>query len=114
MATTKKTKTPRLLKKLIERVVEAAKPSRVILFGSRARNDAGPRSDVDLLVVVDSVKSRRALAARIYEALADIHFPADIVVATENDLRVTRGVPGTLVARALEEGVTLYAAQRPK
>lgn len=102
-----------LLKDVIERVVEAASPNRIILFGSRARNDAGARSDVDLLVVVESVRSRRALAAKIYEALADIHIPADVVVATENDLRRNRGVRGALVNRAVEEGVTLYAAQRP-
>ena len=102
-----------LLKEVIERVVKAASPNRVILFGSRARNDAGARGDVDLLVVVESVRSRRALAAKIYEALADIHVPADVVVATENDLRKNRGVRGALVNRAVEEGVTLYAAQRP-
>ena len=29
-------------------------PDRVILFGSRARGDFGPDSDVDLLVITDS------------------------------------------------------------
>lgn len=90
-----------------------AGPSRVILFGSWARGKAHAKSDVDLLVVVKNVESRRALAAKIYEALADIHIPADVVVATEIDLRNNRGVRGALVNRALEEGVTLYAAPRP-
>jgi len=113
MVTIRKRKPPQFLKEVIERVVKAASPSRVILFGSQARNDADARSDVDLLVVVESVRSRRALAAKIYEALADIHVAADVVVATENDLRKNRGVRGALVNRAVEEGVTLYAAQRP-
>jgi len=82
------------------------------MFGSQARSDAGPSSDVDLLVVVKDVKSRRALAAKIYEALADIHIPADVVVATEGDLRKNHGARGVLVNRALEEGVTVYASRR--
>ncbi|MGD8719270.1 MAG: nucleotidyltransferase domain-containing protein [Candidatus Zixiibacteriota bacterium] len=110
MVTKRKTKAPRFLKELVARVVQAAAPSRVIMFGSRARGDAGPRSDVDLLVVVNNLESRRALAAKIYEALADVHVAADIVVATEEDLRTKSGVRGALVNRALREGVTLYAA----
>ena len=35
-------------------VGEAVRPGRVILFGSRARGDFGPDSDVDLLVITDS------------------------------------------------------------
>lgn len=42
-----------ILAEMIRRVVEVAHPQRLILFGSAARGDMGPHSDVDLLVVVD-------------------------------------------------------------
>ena len=41
------------LAEMIRRVVEVAHPQRLILFGSAARGEMGPHSDVDLLVVVD-------------------------------------------------------------
>ncbi len=36
---------------IIRRIVEVAKPERIILFGSAARGAMGPNSDVDLLVI---------------------------------------------------------------
>ena len=39
------------------RVVEEFAPQRVILFGSHARGDATPDSDVDLLVIMPTKKS---------------------------------------------------------
>ncbi len=36
---------------IIRRIVEVAKPEKIILFGSAARDTMGPNSDVDLLVV---------------------------------------------------------------
>jgi predicted nucleotidyltransferase len=40
-----------VLQEIIRRIVETAKPERVILFGSAARGEMGPNSDVDLLVI---------------------------------------------------------------
>ena len=42
--------TPEKMQAAIERIVTAAQPTRIILFGSRARGAADDRSDVDLLV----------------------------------------------------------------
>ena len=39
------------IKEIVRRIVEVAKPDRIILFGSRASGDASSGSDVDLLVV---------------------------------------------------------------
>lgn len=51
------------------RLSEAAPDARVILFGSHARGDAKPGSDLDLLVVEPELKSRRAEFVRLREAL---------------------------------------------
>jgi uncharacterized protein len=40
------------IEQMVRRIVEQFHPERVILFGSHARGDAGPDSDVDLLVVM--------------------------------------------------------------
>ena len=59
---------PSILDDIIRRIVEAAQPEQIILFGSAARGDMNPHSDVDLLVVKNGAH-RRHLATRIYENL---------------------------------------------
>lgn len=49
--TEKRTVSPETLRQIIERVVEVAQPEKIILFGSAARGEMGPNSDVDLLVI---------------------------------------------------------------
>ena len=45
--------TQALIRRIVKRIVQEFDPEQVILFGSQARGDAGPDSDVDLLVVMD-------------------------------------------------------------
>ena len=45
----RKTITQRRIDRMVERIVQKFNPEQVILFGSQARGDAGPDSDVDLL-----------------------------------------------------------------
>ena len=39
-----------LLKQLLDHIVVLAKPKRIILYGSRARGDYSPTSDIDLAI----------------------------------------------------------------
>lgn len=48
---TESTIAPGVLEEIVRRVVEAAEPERIVVFGSAARGEAGMGSDVDLLVV---------------------------------------------------------------
>jgi len=57
-----------MLNKIIRRIVETASPEKVILFGSAARGEAGPDSDIDLLVIKSNAHRRR-LAQEIYKNL---------------------------------------------
>src|SRR5512146_1544307 len=67
----------KLLKHITDTIVEKFHPRRIILFGSHARGDPRPDSDVDLLVVMDSEKDRFARAIDIGLALADRHWAMD-------------------------------------
>jgi predicted nucleotidyltransferase len=75
-----------LLDEIVRRLVEAVDPDRIILFGSRARGDARPDSDVDLLIIKDSDQPiyRRAIPA--YRALSGLGVPKDIKVIAKLDL----------------------------
>jgi len=91
------------------RIVRGFHPERIVVFGSQARGDAAPDSDIDLLVVVSDGRDRGELLRSIRIALADIAVPKDVFVTTP-DLAARYGdVIGTLVEPALREGVTIYA-----
>jgi len=94
---------------VVRRIVEAAHPERIVLFGSAARRESGPDSDLDLLVVKAGVHRRR-LAREIYRALFGIPVPVDIIVVTPGDVQAFRGKAGTIIDHALHEGRELYAA----
>ena len=51
---------PRILDDIVRRVVEVARPERIVLFGSAARGEMGPHSDVDLLVVKEGADAHSA------------------------------------------------------
>ena len=96
---------------MVERIVGQFQPSRVVLFGSRARGTAIESSDVDLLVVLRDVPDKRRAAVEIRRTLGDLPISKDIVVTTPDEI-VRRGdVIGTVIHAALREGVTVY--ERP-
>ena len=99
-----------VLDDVLARVVRVAQPDRVILFGSAARETAGPDSDIDLLVIKAGVPHRRRLAQEIYLNLFGIATPVDIVVVTPEDVDALRDTPGTIIESALREGRQIYAA----
>ena len=97
------------LQEIVRRIVESVQPERIILFGSAARGEMGPDSDVDLLIVKSGVH-RRELAARLYRELGNLPVPKDIIVATPEDLERHRDTIGLVYRTALREGRVVYAA----
>lgn len=100
---------------LVEAIRRVADPERIILFGSRARGDAGPDSDVDLLIVQDraawKTPSRRLETVRIQRGLPRLRLPVDILLFTPEEADKWRTARNHVVARAFEEGLVLY--ERP-
>jgi len=92
------------------RLAEAAPDARVILFGSHARGEAGPGSDLDLLVIEPKVQSRREEFVRLREALGAIGVPIDLIVLSADHVEKWGGVPGTMVHEALRDGRVIAGA----
>lgn len=99
----------REIQRMVGRIVRQFHPERVILFGSYARGEAGPDSDVDLLVVmpVEGLKHKKQVEIRV--ALHDIRIAKDIIVTTPEDFAWRKDVVGTIEYPAVREGKILYA-----
>jgi predicted nucleotidyltransferase len=97
-----------LIDTIVRRIVERFDPLQLILFGSRARGDAQPGSDVDLLVVLARADDKRRISVQIRRALSDLPVAKDIVVATPDEIARRGDLVGTLLRPALREGKTLY------
>jgi len=94
---------------IVGRIVRAVDPLRIILFGSRARGDARPDSDYDLLVILEEVNDRRASKLAIRGSFQDLPTPADVLVASVDE--VDGRVPGRPMGAtfwALQEGQIIY------
>jgi predicted nucleotidyltransferase len=98
-----------LIRRMVKRIVQQFDPEQVILFGSQARGDAGPDSDVDLLVVMDVKGSRLEKSVEILGALREFLVPKDILVTTPQDFAWRKDVVGTIEWPAAREGKVFYA-----
>lgn len=98
-----------VIAELVRRITEAAHPSRIILFGSAARETMRSDSDLDVLVVVPDGQHRGKTVASIYRNLIGFGIPVDVVAATETDLKNYAHNTSTIYYPALKEGIQIYA-----
>lgn len=82
----------------------AGASAEVILFGSHARGDAGPNSDLDFLVIEPLVENELDEAVRLRRSLRGLLVPADVIVMSRERADARASVAGTLVHAALAEG----------
>ena len=95
---------------MVARIVSKFAPEQIILFGSHARGDARPDSDIDLIVVMpDEATDRRRTAVDIRVTLADVLIPMDIIATTPEELARRSQVNGSVFLPAMAEGRVLYA-----
>ena len=87
----------------MRRIIAVAHPLRIILFGSAARGDMGPDSDLDVLVVMPDGTHRRKTAQEIYRHMWGFGFAKDIVVVTESDVQEYGSNPYMIIKNVLEE-----------
>jgi predicted nucleotidyltransferase len=95
---------------LIRRIREVSSPLRIVLFGSAARNQNGPDSDLDVLIVISGSENSRSVTRAVYRNLIGFTLPVDVVVATEDDLALYGDNPSLVYYPALREGKVIYAS----
>ncbi|MEO1061333.1 MAG: nucleotidyltransferase domain-containing protein [Actinomycetota bacterium] len=97
------------LDEVVRDVVTYADPVEVIVFGSVARGDDGPDSDIDLLVTVPEFEpgQRHLLMGRIRAAIS-APVPIDVFVTTPEEFAKRRDVPGSVLYWPAREGKVVY------
>ena len=104
---------PVILADIVKRVVEAAKPDKIVLFGSGARGTMGPDSDLDLLVIKKGKFRYSPLLTKIERRLRGKGAPVDIVLVTAEDAERYRHTHCLVICPALKEGKVVYDSEAP-
>ena len=94
---------------IVNIVFAGSDAERIVVFGSLARNEQGPDSDIDLLVVLPHVISAHDDAVRIMQLLRDLPVVVDVLVTDPDRLALQSKIPG-IVRAALREGRTYERA----
>ncbi len=98
----------KIIEEVIERLVKVARPQKIYLFGSYARGDARKQSDLDFLVVEQTLRSRRKEMVRLHDAIRSMRIPVDILVTSEFTFNEWADVQGTVMHKAKSEGRLCY------
>ncbi|MGA2325879.1 MAG: nucleotidyltransferase domain-containing protein [Bryobacteraceae bacterium] len=99
---------PQVLEEAVGRIAEVADPERIILFGSGARGELRPGSDLDLLVVKGGEYDYHRLMSAIYRALATVEPEVEVVLITPEQAERYRDSDCLVIHPALKEGKVIY------
>ncbi len=97
-----------VLQEVVRRIVAAVNPERIILFGSYASGTPNRHSDLDILVVMESALPRYRRAVPIYQALAGLLIPKDVLVYTPEEIEAWSEVSGAFITSIMAQGEILY------
>lgn len=93
---------------IVRTIATRLSPRRIILFGSHARGEAAPDSDLDLFVELDPPLPARGRGSQIKQLFDPYPCPMDIVVYSSEEVAYWKQAPASLVASVLREGKVLY------
>lgn len=93
---------------ILQRLLEKYSPRRIILFGSQARGTADSKSDVDILVIVQTVEDRFVLMREMTRDLSSLRYAFDVIVLSDEEFEREKKYPGTVSRYAAQEGIILY------
>ncbi len=101
--------TPEKVQIAVQKIVEAARPRRIILFGSYIRGTTNRNSDLDVLVIMDGdVENPRKESVRLRRALKGIMMPMDILVVSPTLVEELAESPGLVYREAFRNGKIVY------
>ncbi len=97
-----------LIDEVVATIVEHVHPDRIVLFGSQVRGDAGPDSDLDLMIEMETLLRPIDRAVAVGSLFLDRDWPLDVVVYTPEEAARDRRRVGTLLSMIEVDARTLY------
>ena len=94
--------------RMTQRIVERFSPQKVIAFGSWARGEASPDSDIDFLVIMPYIGSKRDCQVSIRRELKEFPVPKDVIVISAEELEREYTRSWSFYKMAVSEGKVLY------
>jgi predicted nucleotidyltransferase len=101
---------PKVIESLVQKIVDAVHPLKIILFGSYSRDNVNPESDIDVLVVMPEGVHCRRTAQLLYRQIRGLGVPFDVLVSTPSTLEKHKDNIGLIYRTVLKEGKEIYAA----
>lgn len=100
------------LQELVNKIIQAAAPERIILFGSHAYGEPTPDSDLDLLVITRTKDSPLIRRINLRKSLRDRNrrIPLELIVLTPEELLTGIGNRDPFLIEILNKGRTLYGS----
>jgi len=102
----------RKISKAVEELRRKVKPVRIILFGSYARGEAHPDSDLDLLIVKKRVADTHREMVKLQDLLRPLRLNADLLVVSEKSFKDWSDTPGSVIYQAAREGKVIYEMEK--
>lgn len=96
------------LNEIVKRITSFCSPEKIILFGSYAYGQPTADSDLDIMIVMDTIEMPHKRAVSLRRLLRDIALPKDIIVKTPDEFERYKDVIGTIVFPAAHHGKVLY------
>lgn len=102
----------KLAKKIIESELKKRdlKVIKIILFGSRARNNFSEESDYDFLIVIDkdlNFHTKWKIISAIKKKLLENKIPNDIIIKSEKSFKIDKDIVNTISYSAVIEGIEI-------
>lgn len=99
------------LQKIIN-ALKAYQPEKIILFGSVARGEFGPDSDLDFLIIKKGVDRLRRgeRYSQVSKLLGSYEFPMDLLVYTPYEIKKRLYLGDPFIKKILTEGRVLYGS----
>ena len=96
-----------VIQELVRQIVDQFQPERIILFGSYARGNPRPESDIDLLIVMQTDQREMQQALAIRQKINPL-FGVDLLVYTPDRLEQRLNLADSFLREILDQGLILY------
>jgi predicted nucleotidyltransferase len=96
------------LMRVVQTIVGAKNPQKIVLFGSHAEGKARWDSDIDLLVVMEAEAPPGQRTLEIRQLFKRLPCPIDLFVYTPSEVEYWQALPSSFIAHMLKHGVVLY------